>query len=182
MITINLLPKDRRRGRGVSLSRPVLIGVLGVVIVAAGLVWYWTHLDGQIQSLQQQVEQSQEELKRYEGEIKRVDQFRADKKRLEERLQVVAKLTAEQEGPVRLLDAVSRILPDEVWLTGMNKTKDRLVLQGFAFSNFGIASFMTELGKLQRPAVRNVELTFSEQATVERVPVERFEVTASLGG
>ena len=114
-------------------------------------------------------------------EIKKVEQFLSEKKRLEERLRVVAKLAAEQEGPVRLLAQLSRALPEEVWLTGMNKTKERLVLQGYAFSNFGIANFMTELGKLQ-PMLRNVELTFSEKATVERVPLERFEITVALGG
>jgi type IV pilus assembly protein PilN len=94
---------------------------------------------------------------------------------------VVAKLTAEQGGPVRLLDQVSRVLPEEVWLTGMNKVRDKLVLQGYAFSNFGVANFMTALGTVQ-PPLRNVELTFSEKAAVERVPVERFEITATLGG
>lgn len=180
MIKINLLPKERRR-RALSMGRPVLTGVLVCVVVLLGMLGAWWWLEGQVQALQQDIRQKSAELERYKNEIKKVEQFLSEKKRLEERLQVVAKLAAEQEGPVRLLDQLSRVLPDEVWLTGMNKTKEKLTLQGYAFSNFGIANFMTELGKLQ-PMLRNVELTFSEKATVERVPVERFEITASLGG
>ena len=180
MIKINLLPKDRRR-RAISVGRPVVYVVVGAVLVLGGMYGGYLWLDAQVQHLQQDIGQKRVELERYRNEIKKVEQFLSEKTRLEERLRVVAKLAAEQEGPVRLLDQLSRALPDEVWLTGMNKTKEKLVLQGYAFSNIGIANFMTELGKLQ-PMLRNVELTFSEKAAVERVPVERFEITVALGG
>ena len=120
-------------------------------------------------------------MKKYENDIKKVEQFRADKRRLEERVQVVRRLAAEQEGPVHLLDQVSRALPEEVWLTGLAKARDKLTLQGYAFSNFGIANFMTELGKSRPLSIKRVELSFSEKAAVERVPVERFEITAEVG-
>jgi type IV pilus assembly protein PilN len=181
MIKINLLPKERQRGRGISVPKPALYGGLGGVIVLGAMVAYWIHLDGQLQHLQVSVTQNRQELRKYEAEIKRVEQFRADKRRLEERLRIVEKLAADQGGPVRLLDQISRALPEEVWLTALNKTRDRLSISGFAFSNFGIANFMTELGKLQ-PAIRNVELVVSEKSVVERVPVEKFEITATTGG
>jgi type IV pilus assembly protein PilN len=180
MIKINLLPKERR-GRPISVGRPIVYVVAGCVVALAGMAGGWWWLDGQVQQLQQDVRQKRVELERYANEIKKVEQFLGERKRLQERLQVVAKLSAEQGGPVRLLDQVSRALPDEVWLTGMNKSKEKLVLQGYAFSDIGISNFMTELGKIQ--LLRSpVELTFSEGATVERVPVKRFEITASLAG
>jgi type IV pilus assembly protein PilN len=180
MIKINLLPKERR-GRAISVGRPIVYVVAGCVVALAGMAGGWWWLEGQVQQLQQDVRQKRAELERYANEIKKVEHFLGERKRLQERLQVVAKLSAEQEGPVRLLDQVSRTLPDEVWLTGMTKSRDKLMLQGYAFSNFGIANFMTALGNVQ-PPLRNVELTFSEKAVVERVPVERFEITATLGG
>ena len=170
MIKINLLPKERRR-RGIQVSKPLFILLPAVGLVVAAMVLGWWYLDGQAQQLQQEVARSRAELKKYEADIKKVEQFRADKRRL----------ATEQEGPVHLLDQVSRALPEEVWLTGLNKTRDKLTLQGYAFSNFGIANFMTELGKSRPLSIRRVELSFSEKATVERVPVERFEVTAEVG-
>ncbi len=180
MIKINLLPKERRR-RAISVGRPVVYVVVGCVAALAGMALGWWWLEGQVQHLQQDIGQKRVELERYGNEIRKVEQFLSERKRLEERLRVVAKLAADQAGPVRLLDQLSRALPDEVWLTGMSKSKDKLVLQGYAFSTPGIANFMRELEKL-KPMVGNVELTFSERASVERVPVERFEITAGLGG
>ena len=180
MIKINLLPKERR-GRSTPVGRPIIYVAVGCLVVLGGMFTGWWWLNGQVRDLQQGIAQKRMELERYKNEIKKVEQYQAEKKRLEERLRVVAKLATEQEGPVRLLDQLSRALPEEVWLTGMTKTREKLVLQGYAFSNFGIANFMTELGKLQ-PALHNVELTFSEKSNVERVPVERFEITAGLGG
>lgn len=180
MIKINLLPKERRRRRGVSLPKPALYAIPAGVLVVGALGAYWYYLDSRIGELQARVDSHRQELARYQREIKRVTQFQTDKKRLEERLRVVERLAAEQEGPVRLLDQISRALPEEVWLTGMTKSKERLTISGFAFSNFGIANFMTELGRLQ-PLIRNVDLVVSEKAVVERVPVERFEITAIAG-
>ena len=182
MIKINLLPKERRRrGPGVRVAKPMLVAVPVVVVLVGVMALVWWYLDGQINQLQQDVTRNQAELKKYESDIKKVEQFRADKKRLEDRVAVVKRLAAEQEGPVHLLDQISQALPEEVWLTGLNKTREKLTLQGYAFSNIGIANFMTELGKTQPLPIRKVELNFSEKATVDRVPVERFEITADLG-
>jgi type IV pilus assembly protein PilN len=181
MIRINLLPKERRRGPGIKVAKPMLIVVPAVLALFLGMAVVWWYLDGQIDQLQLDVNRSRAELKKFESDIKRVEQFRADKKRLEDRVAVVKRLAAEQEGPVHLLDQISRALPEEVWLTALNKTRDKLTLQGYAFSNFGIANFMTELGRTQPLPIRRVELNFSEKATVDRVPVERFEITADLG-
>jgi type IV pilus assembly protein PilN len=181
MIKINLLPKERRRGRGIQISKPMFIVLPAVVLVVAAMLVGWWYLDSQVQLLQQEVTRSRAELKKYESDIKKVEQFRADKRRLEERVKIVQRLAAEQEGPVHLLDQVSRSLPEEVWLTGLTKARDKLTLQGYAFSNFGIANFMTELGKSRPLSIKRVELSFSEKAAVERVPVERFEITAEVG-
>ncbi len=181
MIKINLLPKERRRGPGIKIAKPMLIVVPAIPVLFLAMAFVWWYLDGQIDQLQQEVRRSQAELKKYESDIKKVDQFRADKKRLEDRVAVVKRLAAEQERPVQLLDQISRALPDEVWITSLNKAREKLTLQGYAFSNFGIANFMTELGKTQPVLIKRVELNFSEKATVDRVPVERFEITADLG-
>ncbi len=181
MITINLLPKERRRRRGIQVSRPLFIVVPVALVLVLFMGGFWWYLDTQIEQLQQEVARSTAELKKYQNDIKTVEQFRADKKRLEERVQVVKRLAAEQEGPVQLLDQISRSLPEEVWLTNLNKASNRLTLQGYAFSNFGIANFMTELRKSQPQPIKSVDLSFSEKAVVERVPVERFEITVDLG-
>jgi type IV pilus assembly protein PilN len=178
MIKINLLPREeRRRAAPVSTSR--IGGVVGAVIVVAvlGAGWFW--LNTEVGRLQAAIQQTQAEYKRYEEEAKLVERFRADKNRLEEKIKIIETLVAAQRGPVRILDEVSKALPNEVWLTSINRTGKRLEISGIAFSNFSVAAYMTNLGKAS-DWITGVDLVISEKTTVEQVPVERFTITMEL--
>ena len=50
---------------------------------------------------------------------------------------------------------------------------------GVAFSNFNVATLMTNLGKVSE-IISNVDLVVSEKSTVEQVPVERFTITMDI--
>ena len=177
MIKINLLPREERKRR-TQVSPAVLLGVLGavVVVLAMGYGWYW--LNGEVNRLQSDIQTTQAELKRFEELAKQVDKFQAEKKRLEEKIKVIETLVVAQGGPVRLLDEVSRALPNEVWLTTFNRVGKRLEIGGIAFSNFSVANFMTNLGA--SALIANVDLVVSEKAVVEQVPVERFNITMDV--
>ena len=83
-----------------------------------------------------------------------MDKFQAEKKRLEEKIKVIETLVVAQGGPVRLLDEVSKALPNEVWLTTFNRVGKRLEIGGIAFSNFSVANFMTNLGGVRADCER----------------------------
>jgi type IV pilus assembly protein PilN len=180
MIKINLLPREeRKRQRRTQVNTPILLGLLGVVIavLAMGYGWYW--LNGEVNRLQSDIQRTQAELKRFEELAKQVDKFQAEKKRLEEKIKVIETLVVAQGGPVRLLDAVSKALPNEVWLTTVNRVGKRLEIGGIAFSNFSVAAFMTNLGAASA-LISNVDLVVSEKTVVEQVPVERFNMTMDV--
>ncbi len=178
MIKINLLPREEQK-RHAPISITVLLGILGGIVLLGlmGFGWYWLSQD--LSSIRAQIADTQIQLKRYEQEAKLVDKIREDKKRLEDKIKVIESLVAAQSGPVRLLDEVSRALPNEVWLTSLFQTGKRLEIGGIANSNFSVASFMTSLGK-SSSLLSNVDLVISEKAQVEQVPVERFSITAEV--
>jgi type IV pilus assembly protein PilN len=177
MIKINLLPREERKRR-TQVNPALLLGLLGAVFVvlAMGYGWYW--LNGEVNRLQSDIQATQAELKRFEELAKQVDKFQAEKKRLEEKIKVIETLVVAQGGPVRLLDEVSKALPNEVWLTTFNRVGKRLEIGGIAFSNFSVANFMTNLGA--SALIANVDLVVSEKAVVEQVPVERFNITMDV--
>jgi type IV pilus assembly protein PilN len=177
MIKINLLPREERKRR-TQVNPALLLGLLGavVVVLALGYGWYW--LNGEVNRLQSDIQATQAELKRFEELAKQVDKFQAEKKRLEEKIKVIETLVVAQGGPVRLLDEVSKALPNEVWLTTFNRVGKRLEIGGIAFSNFSVANFMTNLGA--SALIANVDLVVSEKAVVEQVPVERFNITMDV--
>ncbi len=178
MIKINLLPREERR-RKTPVNTALWLGIAGGVLVLAlmGYGWYW--LNGEISGIRSQIADSQAQLKRYEQEAKLVDKIREDKKLLEDKIKVIESLVVAQGGPVRLLDELSRAVPNEVWLTSLSRSGKRVDVSGIAFSNFSVANFMTNLSK-QSGLLSNVDLLVSEKVTVEQVPVERFSITMEV--
>ncbi len=178
MIKINLLPREEQRRRTPVNTTLLLIALGGVVLLGLmGYGWYW--LNQEISGIRAQIAESQIQLKHYEQEAKLVDKVREDKKRLEDKIKVIESLVAAQGGPVRLLDELSRALPNEVWLTSLSRTGKRVDISGIAFSNFNVANFMTNLSR-QSSLLSNVDLVVSEKVTVEQVPVERFSITMDV--
>jgi type IV pilus assembly protein PilN len=178
MIKINLLPREERRRRAPT-SPLVGLAVLGVFLLGGLLVYGWWWLQSEVSGLEERIRHTQAELRRFEQLAKQVDQYKNEKKILEEKIKIIETLVAAQGGPVRLLDEVSRALPGEVWLTSMNRTGKRLDVSGIAFSNFSVAAFMTNLGKASAH-ISSVDLVVSEKTTVEQVPVEKFSITMEV--
>jgi Tfp pilus assembly protein PilN len=178
MIKINLLPREER-ARSAPLPTTLILGMAcGVVLLLAmGIGWFW--LNGEVAHLESTIKQTQEELRRFDELAKQVDRFRAEKKRLEEKIKIIETLVAAQGGPVQILDEVSKALPTEVWLTALNRTGKRLEISGIAFSNFSVATLMTNLGNASK-LLTNVDLVIAEKTKVEEVPVERFTITAEV--
>jgi type IV pilus assembly protein PilN len=178
MIRINLLPKEQRIRR-VPVNTTRILAAVGAVIVLLAMAYGWYWLNGEVGRLETGIQQTRADLKRYEELAKQVDKYRAEKKRLEEKIQVIGTLLAAQAGPVRLIDELSKALPNEVWLTAFTRTGKRLEISGVAFSNFNVATLMTNLGKVSE-IISNVDLVVSEKSTVEQVPVERFTITMDI--
>ncbi|MBI3002996.1 MAG: PilN domain-containing protein [candidate division NC10 bacterium] len=174
MIKINLLPHLSRKKAAV--NRRAQLAGLGAVVVLLALMYAWWTMASEARSLRAEIAVTQQELKRYDEIAKKVAKFEADKKRLEEKIKTIDRLIASQTGPVRLMDQISRQLPNEVWLTGLREAGGRVTLQGFAFTDFAIAEYMTRL-KRDGGLFSEVELSFSERTEVQKVPVKRFELT-----
>jgi type IV pilus assembly protein PilN len=178
MIKINLLPREERRRRA-PVNTTIILAIVAAAIgfLAMGYGWFW--LNGEVNRLQADIQRTQAELRRYEELAKQVDKFQAEKKRLEEKLKIIQALMVAQGGPVRVLDEVSKALPNEVWLTAFTRTGKKLDISGIAYSNFNVATFMTNLGNASN-LISNVDLVVSEKAIVEQIPVERFTITMEV--
>jgi type IV pilus assembly protein PilN len=178
MIKINLLPREERVKRA-PLPTGFVFGTFCALVLLGAMAFGWYWLSSTVTGLEADIARTQAELRRFDELAKQVDRFRAEKKRLEEKIKIIETLVAAQAGPVKLLDEVSKALPAEVWLTSLNRSGKRLEISGIAFSNFNVAALMTNLGKASN-LLTNVDLVISEKTTVEDVPVERFTITAEV--
>jgi hypothetical protein len=73
------------------------------------------------------------------------DEFQAKKTLLENKVNLIKKLKAEQKGPVHMLDEISKALPDFVWLTGMDEQRGNTRVTGQSNSLAAVADFIQGL-------------------------------------
>src|SRR3990172_5158175 len=180
MIKINLLPREERE-RKIQVRVPQAAIVVLVVLALGSMWWYWWSVKGDIERLRADAAATRSEIAKNQQIIQLVEQYQRDKKQLQDRLTVIQRLVATQGTPVRLLDGISQVLPDDVWLAGVSKVSGKRVVQGVASSHFAVANLMLALERL-KPLIVSVELSLIERQLHENKPVERFEIVAGLPG
>ncbi len=116
---------------------------LGVIYIAAmGLI-----LTGKRRDLDEEIGKARIEAERLRSIIEEVKGYEAKKASLEEKIELINKLKTNQKGPVRLMDEISRALPDLVWLTNVDVTGDQITMRGKTMSPNAVATYLENLKK-----------------------------------
>jgi type IV pilus assembly protein PilN len=87
------------------------------------------------------------EKARLQPVVAKLDLLEQQKAFLEKKIGLITVLKARQGGAVRIMEEISRDLPDWVWLTEVNLRGQGLELKGRALSNIQISDFMRNLEK-----------------------------------
>jgi len=180
MIKINLLPREGRK-RKIRVQVPQAAVITVIILVAVGMWAYWRSLKGELGRLRADIVATRGEIARDKQIVQLIEQYERDKKQIQERLTLIQSLIGAQGSAVRLLDAISQAVPDDIWLAAIIKVSGRVVLQGYASSLFAVANLMLALERL-RPLIVGVELSIIERQVHENKPIERFEIIARMPG
>lgn len=155
MIRINL----QREGRGAARTAVAAPGVtaaapgdrnliLLVAIAALGLLigGGWTFIKWrQVEAKKAEVADREAEAERLRKIIEEVERFERRRASLEKRIALINRLKQNQKGPVRLLDHVSRDLPDLVWLDRMNLAGGQITIAGRTLNPNAAATFVENI-------------------------------------
>jgi Tfp pilus assembly protein PilN len=166
MIKINLLSEGKRPAavrkskssalEGKDVGQAMLaVGILLGILAVAG---YWWILDGQAKAKQAEIDQAQREVDALASVLKEVEDYKAKKASLEQKIQVINELKLNQRGPVRVMDHISRALPELLWLDRMKMTANSIQVEGRAFNTNAVANFMDNLDKVpefEEPTLRD---------------------------
>lgn len=156
MIKINLLSEGKRptavrKKRAVSLEGQDI----GMWLLAAGLllgigaaVGYWFVLNGEAQERAQDIVEAKAEVARLASVIKEVEDYKAKKAELERKIGIINDLKLNQRGPVRVMDDISRALPELLWLDRMTMNASTIELEGRAFNYNAVANFGDNLDRV----------------------------------
>lgn len=153
MIKINLVREGRAvRGAGAAAGLPaaaagpsnlnniLLVSGLALGILIAGGWWFMANRS--LTERQEMVTQKQAEAQRLDAIIKEVEDYQKRKDSLQKRIDLINQLKENQKGPVRLMDQVSRDLPDLVWLDKMVVAGNTVTIDGRGLNPNAIANFV----------------------------------------
>ncbi len=167
MIKINLIAEGKRP-TSVRKIKPVLEGkdlaqwVLGAAIIASLIgfgVWWWL-LHRQIATKDDEIAQAQQKVEELAPVIRQVEDFKAKKAEIERKLGVIADLKRAQQGPVHVMDDISKALPELLWIDRLKMTSSNIELEGRALNTNAVANFIENLDKMpafEEPTLRTTE-------------------------
>lgn len=159
MIKINLVREGRAvRGAGAPAAAAAVPGgggapgnlnnvlAVGLTILGALLAaGYWFYTNRQFTDAEERKATRQQEAQKLEKVIKDVEDFQKQKDNLQKRIDLINQLKQNQKGPVRIMDQISRDLPDLVWLDTMNMIGSHVTLNGRGLNPNAIALFVQNI-------------------------------------
>lgn len=184
MIRINLLAVERdrtKRQAGIEIGQRVTIGCSAIVVVTVVAMgwWFWT-LREQGAELIQDIAAADLAIQELAPILESVREHGAVRAQLTQRVSLIEQLRSGQSGPVRMLDEVSRSLPDGLWLTELRQEPTMVVVQGRATTLTALSDFVAslELSGYFAPPVELVDSQLEDQQG--QGEVVRFELRATF--
>lgn len=166
MIRINLLTEARAAAArkktgivptGARLNNLILLGGVAVGLLYIGVMALV--LTSRSRHLDEEIAKAQEEVARLRSIIDEVKGYELKKASLESKIQLINNLKTNQRGPVRLMDEISRALPDLVWLTELAVAGNQVTLKGRTLSPNAVATYLENIKKspfFAEPVFRNL--------------------------
>ncbi len=177
MIRINLLPvraaqkKEQLRGQ-------IAILVVGLTVAVVGCGIGHATILKKVSKQKEEVARKEVEISQLKKKLGEVAQFKKKKKELSGKLEILDTLKEGKTGPVRLLDELSQVLPEKLWLTKFKESGGSVSLDGVGLSEEVVAQFLKQLE--ESPYYRNVELQVTQQGTAGGVKVQKFSLAAKV--
>ena len=127
-------------GGGANLNNVLVAGLAIVGILIAIGYWFWMKRERDTRL--ETVAVREAEAKKLESIIAEVEDYQRRKDSLQNRIDLINQLKQNQKGPVRIMDQISRDLPDLVWLDTMTIDAGRIALAGRGLNPNAIALFI----------------------------------------
>lgn len=120
--------------------------VLGALLLTAGIIGY-LYITQSNELNRKNILLSEKQARKAELDkvLQTVARLEATKKKLDQKVKVIQDLKDKQQAAVRMMDEISKALPDNVWLTRMTFNTDVLNLEGSASTNDLVADFIDNM-------------------------------------
>ncbi|MFH1700672.1 MAG: PilN domain-containing protein [Candidatus Zixiibacteriota bacterium] len=198
MIKINLLPKEFRKKTGrLSLGKKGYYAVgaaTGVIIMIAVITFYQM---AQVSELNDKMEIAKFRTQQLRKDIAVVDALIDVKEKIVKRMEAIDRLDQHRTVWVRILEDVSRQIPEFMWLSTFkeevaknpapNDTTSKAQLpamtrpvkiEGYAFTLNSLANFMIKV--MRSDFFSDIEMASTEEVQFQEQKAYTFKITATL--
>ena len=160
MTKINLLPwreelrKKKQKELINALMLATLIGILSVILTHSYIEQLKIYQNQRNQLLQN-------EITLLDKKIVEIKDIEAKKKQLQTKIKLIEQLQESRHQAVHLLDEISKIMPEGVFLTKLTQSGHELTFEGKSESNAQISAFMRTIEAslwLQKPTLLVIKL------------------------
>jgi type IV pilus assembly protein PilN len=166
LIRINLLTEVRQAAArkkapvmptGAKLKNLLFYGAMALGALYIGIMALL--LTSERRRLDEQIAKDRIEAERLRSIIEEVQGFETKKADLEAKIKLINTLKTGQKGPVRLMDEISKALPDLVWLSSLDLANNQITLRGRTMSPNAVATYLENIKKspyFAEPVFRNL--------------------------
>ena len=144
MSKINLLPwRDelREQRKKAFIATSLVSAMFGVICVMLAWFYYAYQVDDQIQA-NQLIMSSNQSL---DAQLKNIEGLKAQRNAVIERMQLIQGLEGQRPISVRLIDEIARVVPDNMYLTKMTRSGNKIIFEGKADNPNTVAELLRRL-------------------------------------
>lgn len=146
MIKINLLPTKKKPPKKViDLQQQLLLALLVLILLGIGVGYFWMQQKNRIEALMKQKAESEARVSAQDNMLKEVKNVEEERAKVAEKIAIIERLKKNQEGPVRLLDEISKTLPQGVNIYSFDENNNNVHLDGSALTNEDVVRFVDNL-------------------------------------
>jgi type IV pilus assembly protein PilN len=179
MIKVNLLPVKRKK-KPKPLPSFVVVTILITVIVCIIMAYLTFFFNSRLSAKKDQFAANEKKIAELKTMIKAVEDFEKRNKTFKERNDIIEQLSRNKSLPVKILNEFSSLLPSGVWLQNMSVSGGSINLDGYAFTNNDIVSYVDNIKN--SPLFTEVYLQESKSVEAEKVALYMFKLTCKLKG
>lgn len=176
MIRINLIPvEEKKQVKGIGefiIGVFILLAVL-LLLISANLIQ-----SKRIADVNDKITGVKKQIAKLEEVKKKVEDFKAKNKELEERIRAIAILEENRTGPLFIMDSLAAAMPDRAWIDKFSEKANVAQIDGMAWDEITVADFMKKLQS--SPYFQNVELKVIKTKEIQKLPLKNFVVESKL--
>ncbi len=158
------------------LNIPAIVTALVLSVAVIGLLYFIQ--SNKLDTVRKTLEEKKATLAEKATILKTLDQLEKTRKMLDRKVKIIQNLNARKQITVKMMDQLSKALPEMVWLTNMKFTNGFLSLSGSALSNNMIADFINNLKSTNY--FYNIQFRDSVRKKVTGVDIFNFRLQCSF--